>query len=109
MNSVSGSCGILAVHRLFVLTLLSDLPFAVSCARAFVYPYVVWTLSFSFFLFSFSPVWRVLWRNGPYTVNFILWSLSGSKGDFTYFTRCGVPFTYLQYSTTQKKHIYVTN
>jgi len=34
-RSVAGSCGVLDVHRLFVLTFLSDLPFAVTLARLF--------------------------------------------------------------------------
>ena len=46
MKSVTGSCGVLDVHRLFVVltspSYRSDLPFAVSCARFFVLP-TVWS------------------------------------------------------------------
>ena len=77
MNSVTGSCGVLDVHRLFVVltspSYHSDLPFAVSCARLFFcVPFLrgmAWTtigphvgvFLISSFLFSFSPVtvWSV--------------------------------------------------
>ena len=58
---------------LFVLTtFLSDLPFAVTPARLFSVSYTVWTtsVSFSFFLFSFSLLWRTLQRPSIYQCRF---------------------------------------
>ncbi len=59
MKSVAGSCGVLAVHRLFVPTSYRICPFAVTFARL-----VRSRPRRSLFslLFSFPPVWRMLQR-----------------------------------------------
>jgi hypothetical protein len=65
MKSVAGSCGVLDVHCLLYYS-----PSYRICPS----PYTVWTtsVSFSFFLFSFSPVWRTLQRPSNLRVSFFV-------------------------------------
>jgi hypothetical protein len=100
MNSVTGSCGVLDVHRPLCthLTFLSDLPFAVCCGRAFfVYRFLrggVWTthrsLSHPSSCSRVCNVAHMKERYGPGPVKFLKVKDEVRGGNLRVFgTRCG--------------------